>query len=629
MIFDSTALVILLALFAVAAILFWYESRRLGAQTGKDIGAHPRPQSGPSSILLVSAWFGLVAGVIHLGEAIIQRFGRGHFVFAGPAMLWMTPLAYVLIFVGFGVLLAIAAYAAPQWLNLNRASLVLAWLTVFSLLLPFVQIYKVASALLAAGAAVQIARMMGRHQRQWLSIMKKSGMALAFFILALAASVHGAIWAAETLSLRKLTAAPVGKPNVLLVVMDTVRASNLSLYGYDRSTTPFLEQIGSQGAVFDKAMSTAPWTLKSHATMFTGLYPSQVPGGFEEVLRIKEPLLAEIFKEQGYLTGGFVANLLYTSYESGLTPGFIHYDDFHVSLRQVLFHSWIAHTPVFRRLFLSRSLPMMARALFPPKLGFEGNSFHNTTFERKPADQITNAFLAWQKTAGNRPFFAFLNYFDAHQPFESLPPRARTFDSPDRKAVNKYDAQIAYIDSEIGRMLDDLQRQGVLENTIVVITSDHGEQFGEHGLEEHANSLYLQLLHVPLVIRYPAKVPKGLRVAEAVTLRDLAATIMDLAGLPPQTPGVSFGRFWNGNGSAKGSPIVAELDRVVRPQETEPSRFGPMQAAFDDKFHYIRRGDGEEELYAYEMDVDEEHNLSNTPEGKAALTRLRELSKVR
>jgi arylsulfatase A-like enzyme len=629
-IFDSTALVVLLLLFVGAACLLHFRSlqfARKNSETTDDRFSNLRARAG--EILTIAAWFGGMTGTAHLLEAFIQRFVRGHFLFAGPAMVWMTPLAYTLIFSGFGLVLGIAAYVVPRRVSLKLAIVAFSWLGLFALLLPFVQLHKVASFVLAAGFAVHIGRTMDRHPAQWLSTMRKTGLMLAVVVAVMAVATHGWIWGAEALAIRRLGPAPVGKPNVLLIVLDTVRAANLSVYGYDRPTTPELDRVARDGVTFEMALSTAPWTLKSHATMFSGLYSSQVPGGFEDVLRVKDPMLAEIFLGQGYLTGGFVANLLYTSYESGLTRGFVRYDDFRVSVQQVPFHSWIAHTPIFRQGVLSRSPSAMMRALTRPRLGFEPNSFHNATYERKSADQITDAFLQWQQTAGERPFFAFLNYFDAHQPFQPLPSHARRFDSAGRKAINNYDSQIAYIDSEVGRLLGDLDRRGVLENTIVVITSDHGEQFGEHGLEEHANSLYLPLLHVPLIIRYPAKVPKGMRVAEPVTLRDLAATIMDLAAMAPRTPGVSWGRLWNGGEAGQGSIILAELDRTVRPKDTEPSRFGPMKAVFDGEFHYIRRGDGQEELYAYRTDVAEEQNLGKTPEGEAVLMRLRALSDIR
>jgi arylsulfatase A-like enzyme len=353
--------------------------------------------------------------------------------------------------------------------------------------------------------------------------------------------------------------------------------------------------------------------------MFTGLYTSQMGGDFERPVRTPAPMLAEIFRDQGYMTGGFVANLQYTSRESGLARGFIHYDDYHFSSRQLLFHSWIAHMPLFRRLVGSRSVTDIIDALRHPKISFDFDTFPFRTYARRPAAEINAAFLGWQATTRGRPFFAFLNYYDAHAPYQAPPAFGARFALPtDRRHMGEYDASIAYIDQEIDRLLQELQRRGVLDNTIVIVTSDHGEQLGEHGLEGHANSLYLPLLRVPLVVRYPARVPGNARVKTPSTLRDLAATVIDLAGLTPfaHVPGTSlFAHREENDGLMNGSALVAEVERHVRPGPTTPLRFGPMRAVFDDEFHYIRRGDGHEELYAYRIDTAEERDLKGTPEG--------------
>lgn len=628
---DGTTLVVLLLLVAASvALLVAFDRRR---------AAEPQQPADPSAdrppiqrthrvrdVLVVAVWFGLATGVLHLLLAFVNRFGRDHFLMVGPQMLWMAPLSYVLIFAGLGGVLAVVAVISPRLVPLRFFVAGFAWVGLFALLLPFSQLHGLAAAALAAGVASQVARIMTRRAAHWLAIVGKSVLPVAGVIVLLALGLSGWRAAAEPLALRRLPVATAGSPNVLLLVLDTVRAANLSLYGYGRPTTPELARWAEEGTTFDLAFSTAPWTLKSHATMFTGLYPSQIGGDFEQPVRTDAPMLAEIFRDRGYVTGGFVANLLYASRESGLSRGFIRYDDYHASVRQVLLHSWIAHTPLFRGLIHSRSPADVIETLRHPGLRFESNGFNNRTYERRSAQEINAAFLDWQAAAGGRSFFAFLNYFDAHEPYRAPALIAARFALAEQSWMGTYDGAIAGIDQEIGRLLDELRRRGVLDNTIIIITSDHGEQFGEHGLTGHANSLYLSLLHVPLLIRYPARVAGHTRVAAPVTLRDLAATVIDLAGLSRQVrlPGTSFAATTGDAGSARdGSAMVAEVERAIRPEPNTPVRFGPMRSLLDERFHYIRRGDGFEELFDYRADPSELRNLGATAEGQREIVRLR------
>jgi arylsulfatase A-like enzyme len=398
------------------------------------------------------------------------------------------------------------------------------------------------------------------------------------------------------------------------------------VYGYERPTTPGLERLARESTTFDFAMSTAPWTLKSHGTLFTGLYPGEIEGGFERALEFTTPVLAEEFGKRGYMTTGIVANLLYTSRESGLAQGFVHYDDYHLSARQLFMHSWIAHTPLVRNLAKSRSGRDVWKAIRQPALDFDLKDFNSRTYGLRSASTITTAFLDWQAAQPKRPFFAFLNYFDAHWSYQSPRDFQRRFVLPDRAFKGLYDAAIAYVDSEVDRLLTELRARGLLDNTIVVITSDHGEQFGDHALTQHANSLYKQLLHVPLLIRYPAAVPAGVRVTSAVTLRDLPATLAQLAGLAGVPfPGTSLAGSWiAGATTPEGSIPLAELSGVIRPTPGSPAAFGPMRAVFDQQFHYIRRGDGVEELFDYRVDPSETSDLSQTAAGGQRIARLRQ-----
>ncbi len=329
------------------------------------------------------------------------------------------------------------------------------------------------------------------------------------------------------------------------------------------------------------------------------------------------------------MTGGFVGNLIYASRESGLARGFVHYEDYQLSVRQLILHSWISQVPLLRSLTNSRSLRDAWNAVSHAPFTVDSNDFNRKTYERRPAASITGAFLEWQAAHKDRPFFAFLNLFDAHFAYRSPREFERRFALADNEMKGLYDGAIAYMDAEIERLLNELRRRQLLDNTVVVITSDHGEHFGDHGLILHANSLYTQLLHVPLLIRYPPAVPAGLRIDAGVTLRDLPATIVQLAGLSGvQFPGTSLADRWKqgtGTPAPSGSALLAELSNVVRPEPASPASFGPMRSVFDQRFHYIRRGDGAEELFDYRADPAETSDLSKTDAGRQQIAGLRRL----
>jgi arylsulfatase A-like enzyme len=192
---------------------------------------------------------------------------------------------------------------------------------------------------------------------------------------------------------------------------------------------------------------------------------------------------------------------------------------------------------------------------------------------------------------------------------------------------NAYDASIAYADYHVGRLLAQLQSRGILENTLVIIAGDHGEQFGEHSLMYHGNSLYLPALHVPLIVSLPSRVPSGVVVSETVSLRDLPATVFDLLRLQPQAdfPGSSLSRYWSpGSTNDAGNEFIfSEMDRVDAFPEHYPARRGDLRSVIWDGKHFIQNGDGEQEIYDLRLDPLESQDLSSTDAGRTALDRLR------
>jgi arylsulfatase A-like enzyme len=442
---------------------------------------------------------------------------------------------------------------------------------------------------------------------------------------------------------------------VLLIVWDTVRAQNLSLYGYGRPTTTNLERLAAQGVRFQHAFATSSWTLPSHASLFTGRWPHELSSGWKTPLDNTYPTLAGRLRSLGYDTAGFVANLDYCGRETGLGRDFAHYEDYPLSAWEIF----------SRYVGLGRRVDPFSIALVADKItgGRWGGARPLIPISKehaKSAADIDRAFLdwlSWQRTRG-RPFFAFLNYNDAHTPYEVPDDSAGAFgirpsswhdhlilqqwNMLDKMKVpyrdvlmanDLYDDSIAYLDRRLGALLDELRRRGVLDDTVVVLTSDHGEHLGDHLLFFHGCSLYRQVVEVPLVVVSPKRVPAGRAVAEPVSLRDLPATVLDLLGLERGAalpfPGRSLARFWDRDDREPppaAEPFLMETDKptLLTNQGREPAAKGPMKAMVAGGMHYIRSGDGREELYALDSDPEELMNAAGYPDAQEVLQGFRD-----
>ncbi len=352
------------------------------------------------------------------------------------------------------------------------------------------------------------------------------------------------------------------------------------------------------------------------------------------------PTLAEFLAAHGYDTAGFVANLDYCGRETGLARGFAHYEDFPLSV----FDTFTRYVALGRRIDVSSWVSYLD-SLVEKHTGRWHDLILRGREHAKSADAINGAFLRWlgKRPKTGRPFFAFLNYNDAHSPYEvadrSIPGFGRrpatssqrqilqgftvldkmTLSNEDvRMAIDVYDDCIFYLDRRLESLLDELSRRGVLENTLLIVTSDHGEHLGDHRLFFHGCSLYRQVVQVPLVIVGKKGIPVGRTVAEPVSLRDLPATVIDLLGLGPDHPlsGRSVARYWQPRKQESvrvlPDPVLMEATKPVLLTNggREPAAKGPMKSLVVAGMHYIQMADGSEELYNIDSDVDEKNNLA-------------------
>jgi arylsulfatase A-like enzyme len=311
---------------------------------------------------------------------------------------------------------------------------------------------------------------------------------------------------------------PAAQPNLVLISLDTTRRDHTSVYGYERETTPRLERFAAEGVRFALAYAPSSTTGPSHATLFTSLHP--ITHGVVKNGRVLVPgfvTLAERLREAGWATGG-VAGSYALAARFGYGQGFEHWDDaFEPASATVRNRDW------------------------------EGAPVE--VFDRT-ADVTTARALAWldRDRAAGRPFFLFVHYFDPHAPW--VPPAAhvRRFPPADgpgeglRALVARYDAEIAFTDEQIGVLLDGLEQRGLAADTLVAITADHGEGLMQHGHLMHGAQIYEEQVRVPLLLRWPARLAGGRVVEGAVSQIDLAPTLLELMGVPPDPAHAMQGR---------------------------------------------------------------------------------------
>ena len=572
-----------------------------------------------TTLLHLALWFGLVAGFVDVVvTSAAWLFGATYILFS-PHYVWMAPMADVAIFAAVAVALMLAGWIKPALVAPFWVVLVFAFLFFQSAIFPAGEVHFSARWILAAGLAVQAARVLSKHLDGLRTVMVWTTPLMVVLTLGLAAFNLAGPAIAERRQLSLLPGARAEAPNVVLLVLDTVRAENMSLYGYRQDTTPALRELARHAIVFDNAISPSPWTLPAHASMVTGHPPFDLSATWQIALDATYPTVSEAFQSDGYVTAGFVANPWYAGRPSGLNRGFAHYEDYPVtlnvalttsSLGEVIFGGRVNTTNVLRRL-VGEDQP----------------------FGRQSAERIRGNFTTWLDSRRDaRPFFVFMNWFDAHWPYH--PPEAfrRRFrqgvnerNRPDRE-VDAYDALLAYLDQQINMLMEDLERRHLMENTIIVITADHGEQFGEHGLQRHGNSLYRQLLHVPLMIVQPRSSVSGRRVEAPVSLTDLPATLMELAALDSTFPGVSLARFWNGASLAGEAPILSEVRKGINTAPDLPVSRGDMLSLVGFGLHFIRNGDAVEEIYSFDNDRAESFNLAGSPQAAPFVEQFRSLA---
>jgi arylsulfatase A-like enzyme len=381
---------------------------------------------------------------------------------------------------------------------------------------------------------------------------------------------------------------------------------------------------------FDNAIAPSSWTLPSHASMLTGRYtyehgadsvkPMALVGHNTQALDTRYPMLGEALERHGYRTAGFAGNRIFFSQHFGLSRGFTHFEDF-------------TTMDMFPRTVLGRKLVTLVlehdrlRVLLV-RMGF--HSFEHLLMVgeegiRKQGHEINYAVLSWIDRDRDRPFLAFLNYYDVHGPYGPMHSVGQKFSQGHGSLVDYYDDGVADMDRYIGDLIHELDRRGLTQNTFIIFTSDHGELLQEHGMIGHRNALYRQLIRVPFIVSKPGSIPAGMRVETPVTISALPATVMELLGWGDQRmfPGPSLVELWKNPGSHPDWPYpLSELARFVYSKPSWPCHYGSLQSMVTGKWHYIFHEKFGAELYDWQSDESETHNLAKKPDDLAVVQDL-------
>jgi arylsulfatase A-like enzyme len=609
----------------------------------KQIINDAEPGFKPWDMLVFVICFSAVTGVGEVVFPIVKQLLLDDPVYVNSFEIWATPLANLLI-IGIVALLTfpfVMRLSRPIAIRVTCAvlgSVVFLNILCLESRQTFSRIHFLPKVILAVGLAISVQRLIARRTRGFECLVRRTAVVLVFLIATTTIGVQ--VWnhfqKSEAISV--LPEPPESAPNVLLVVWDTVRSESMSLYGYERRTTPFLESIADQGVVFQWAIAPCSWTLPTYASMYTGRFQYETGVNWRIPLHSTYPTLAEVLSSRGYATAGFMANTSYCTTERGVACGFTHYED------RITFGGRFIQSSSLIRFVIDKNW-------FRQLIGYRD------LLGRKRAERITDDFLRWLDIAPNgHPFFVSLNYYDAHQPY--LPPKKfnEMFGPTDRlgtylarymhgvkcspsntspeeieSMLNAYDGAIAYLDADLKRLFDKLRQRDLLDETLVIIVSDHGEEFAEHSTLGHGTDLHIQSLRVPLLVRYPASVPAGIKVKEPVTLRDIPATIIDVLDLPDddQFPGRSLSRYWADADSGELEPcesMFSELIRTHKDAERTPKSKG-SKSLITGYLHYILNDDGTEEVYDLRNDPAEQNDLIQTPRGVEAAAQARDVLK--
>lgn len=463
------------------------------------------------ALFVIAIWmalaFGFLEGVVFLATNPYPLIRAAHKV--SFDVLWIAPVFDALVFLGVALALLVPLQLFRRVSVEKKTAIAWAAFTFVSVFmvvtaLSLVSLYG--AAVFAAGVAAIVWRI-GRGRLTSLTALLSRRLWVAPLLLAsIAAGVFAYDAAREWWLVRGLPPSPPDAPNVLIIVLDTVRDDRFER-GDGASLTPNIDGLAQKGIRYANAWSSTSWSLPSQFSILTGRFLHNTTSGFP-IARIEPgtPSLQSLLGQRGYVTGAFSSNAAWITPEY-LGRGFLRF-------RVYQFEDYV------RRIRYGRVLNKVLERLRYPESG-----------RGKEASKLSGEFLSFLDEYRGRPFFSYLCYMDVNR----LMHKARAEGGSVPEVIAAYDRAMAGVDAEIGRVLGALQERGLLENTLIILTSDHGESFGEqsgdHDPDGHGTSLYPEQSAVPLFLIYPPKVPGGMVLSQEVSIIQIPSTVMGLLGV--------------------------------------------------------------------------------------------------
>jgi arylsulfatase A-like enzyme len=547
-------------------------------------------------VIVSAVWTGAAFGII---EGIVLCVSRQFPVILAPYktsahVLWVAPLLDVVLFATAAVVGGLGLSAIGRWWRKDLSAVAFLTFVVlgsFAVLNSVRLIHPAAALVLALGVAVG-------PRSAWLRLARRVTTPRSTRWLAVVPIVLLSIWGGITIVDRVVEGRRTGALpraaeealNVLVLVLDTVRRDSFDARSTEASLTPNIDRLLPRGMWYDNAWATSSWSLPSHATLLTGLHPNDHGAAWPEFRLSQEfPTVPEVFTNHGYMTGAFSGNASWVTPEY-LGRGFIEF-------KVYTFENHLRRTSYGR--LLSRVLDLVG--------------MHRAGRGRTGQD-LNQDLLQFLDHKGDHPFFAYVCYMDVNQTFHRLRLNRPAWSDrpPNDEVFEAYQEGLRAIDEEIGALLRGLEARELLERTIIVLTSDHGESFGEalapdHDPAGHGTSLYAEQTRVPLLVVDPRHQAGSETIKETVSLQSVPALLARMLGWPDTT-------FEDPKMTAPPGVALAVLRYAGRHQE----------AAAWSHWHFIEDLGDEphERLFDLETDPSETHNLIGVLPVPADIKRL-------
>ncbi|MGI9079024.1 MAG: sulfatase [Gemmatimonadaceae bacterium] len=553
-----------------------------------------------ADVFAIAVWsavgFGLLEGVVLCITRAFPALRAPYKV--SPHILWVAPLVDLVLFLSAaGVVIAVSrmVWRSHGASHLRSVYGVFVFLGLFAVLSAPGVIHIPSAALLALGGALAIARKVN-GTAAGVARSLRFAMILPPFAVAIGLGVAGYDRVREMWLFRQLPPAAERAFNVLVIVLDTVRRDS-----FDAGTeTPNLDRFAAAGTTYENAWSSSSWSLPAQATVMTGAYAHRHGADWPGIkLSANVPTLAEFFAARGYKAGAFSGNASWVTPEH-LGRGYLRFKVYRLE-------------DLARRTSYGR---VISRLVEPLGWHYAGRG--------KKASRLSEEFLDFVSDYPGRPFLAYLCYMDVNQRFHNASLNHAFWErkpSP-REVRAAYDGGLRELDARIGSLFGELEARGVLGNTMVIVTSDHGESFGaetgDHDPKGHGTSLYPEQIGVPLFIVFPGRVAAGARVKETVSIRAIPATIAAALGLAESPFGPSL-PLANAAGGPADAVVLSTLHYGQR----------DIESVVWNKWQYISTpATRQEELFDLETDPGARTNVLRENDAGAFRSRLKEALSV-